>query len=158
MLTSVRYNRIKAAAEAAGHRMHMTALRGIYHKLEQAIKSIWLKNAFFEEFGLRYIGPIDGHDFSALENALLSARNDKRSVLVHVATQKGRGYQPAEQTPSAWHGVNAFVCETGEQVKGGVKGYSQAGRGHPLPCHDYSSHVFSDGACSLCRKIPEALL
>ncbi len=126
MLTSVRYNRIKAAAEAAGHRMHMTALRGIYHKLEQAIKSIWLKNAFFEEFGLRYIGPIDGHDFSALENALLSARNDKRSVLVHVATQKGRGYQPAEQTPSAWHGVNAFVCETGEQVKGGVKGYSQA--------------------------------
>jgi 1-deoxy-D-xylulose-5-phosphate synthase len=126
MLTSVRYNRIKAAAEAAGHRMHMTALRHIYHKLEQAIKSIWLKNAFFEEFGLRYIGPIDGHDFNALENALLSARDDKRSVLVHVATQKGRGYQPAEQTPSAWHGVSAFVCETGEQVKGGAKGYSQA--------------------------------
>jgi len=126
MLTSVRYNRIKAAAEAAGHRMHMTGLRGVYHKLEQAIKSIWLKNAFFEEFGLRYIGPIDGHDFNALENALLSARNDKRSVLIHVATQKGRGYQPAEQTPSAWHGVSAFVCETGEQLKGSAKGYSHA--------------------------------
>jgi 1-deoxy-D-xylulose-5-phosphate synthase len=126
MLTSVRYNRIKAAAEAAGHRMHMTRLRGVYHKLEQAIKSIWLKNAFFEEFGLRYIGPIDGHDFNALENALLSARDDKRSVLVHVATQKGRGYQPAEQTPSAWHGVSPFVCETGEQLKGGAKGYSHA--------------------------------
>jgi len=126
MLTSVRYNRIKAAAEAAGHRMHMTGLRGVYHKLEQAIKSIWLKNAFFEEFGLRYIGPIDGHDFNALENALLSARADKRSVLVHVATQKGRGYQPAEQTPSAWHGVSSFVCETGEQLKGGAKGYSHA--------------------------------
>jgi 1-deoxy-D-xylulose-5-phosphate synthase len=126
MLTSVRYNRIKAAAEAAGHRMHMTALRGIYHKLEQAIKSIWLQNAFFEEFGLRYIGPIDGHDFDALENAFMSARDDKRSVLIHVATQKGRGYQPAEKSPSSWHGVNPFDCDSGEQTKSTSKGYSQA--------------------------------
>jgi 1-deoxy-D-xylulose-5-phosphate synthase len=125
MLTSVRYNRIKAAAEAAGHRMHMTALRGVYHKLEQAIKSIWLQNAFFEEFGLRYIGPIDGHDFDALENAFMSARNDKRSVLIHVATQKGRGYKPAEKAPSDWHGVSPFDCESGEQTKGFAKGYSQ---------------------------------
>lgn len=126
MLTSVRYNRIKAAAEAAGHRMHMTALRGVYHRLEQAIKSIWLQNAFFEEFGLRYIGPIDGHDFDALENAFMSARDDKRSVLIHVATQKGRGYQPAEKAPSSWHGVTPFDCETGEQTKSAAKGYSQA--------------------------------
>lgn len=126
MLTSVRYNRIKSAAEAAGHRMHMTALRGVYHKLEQAIKSIWLQNAFFEEFGLRYIGPIDGHDFDALENAFTSARDDKRSVLIHVATQKGRGYQPAEKSPSAWHGVNPFDCDSGEQTKSASKGYSQA--------------------------------
>ena len=126
MLTSVRYNRIKAAAEAAGHRMHMTALRGIYHKLEQAIKSIWLQNAFFEEFGLRYIGPIDGHDFDALENAFMSARDDKQSVLIHVATQKGRGYQPAEKSPSVWHGVNPFDCDSGEQTKSTSKGYSQA--------------------------------
>ncbi|MEI6644398.1 MAG: 1-deoxy-D-xylulose-5-phosphate synthase [bacterium] len=125
MLTSVRYNRIKSAAEAAGHRMHMTALRGVYHKLEQAIKSIWLQNAFFEEFGLRYIGPIDGHDFNALENAFLSARDDKRSVLIHVATQKGRGYHPAEKAPSAWHGVNPFDCDSGEQTKSTSKGYSQ---------------------------------
>ncbi|MCL2103620.1 MAG: 1-deoxy-D-xylulose-5-phosphate synthase [Kiritimatiellaeota bacterium] len=112
MLTSVRYNRIKAAAEAAGHRLRMTALRGIYHRLEQAVKSIWLQNAYFEEFGLRYIGPIDGHDFTALENALLSARDDKRSVLIHVGTQKGRGFKPAERTPSQWHGVGAFDLDT----------------------------------------------
>ncbi len=126
MLTSVRYNRIKAAAEAAGHRMHMTALRGVYHKLEQAIKSIWLQNAFFEEFGLRYIGPIDGHDFDALENAFQSACDDKRSVLIHVATQKGRGYHHAEKAPSAWHGVSPFNCESGEQTQSTAKGYSQA--------------------------------
>ena len=95
MLADVRYNRIKAAAEAAGHRMHMTPLRRVYHRLEQAVKSLWLQNAFFEEFGLRYIGPIDGHDFNALENALCSAREYKNSVLIHVATQKGRGFRPA---------------------------------------------------------------
>jgi transketolase N-terminal domain/subunit len=62
MLADVRYNRIKAAAEKAGHRLHMTPLRSIYHRLEQAIKSLWLQNAFFEAFGIRYVGPIDGHD------------------------------------------------------------------------------------------------
>jgi len=126
MLTSVRYNRIKAAAEAAGHRLRMTALRGVYHRLEQAVKSIWLKNAFFEAFGLRYIGPIDGHDFTALENALLSARDDKRSVLVHVATQKGRGFGPAERTPSQWHGVGAFDLHTAQPAASKHISYSQA--------------------------------
>jgi len=126
MLTNVRYNRIKAAAEAAGHRLHMTALRGIYHRLEQAVKSIWLQNAFFEEFGLRYIGPIDGHDFTALENAFISARDDKRSVLVHVATQKGRGFGPAERTPSRWHGVGAFDLNASQPAESKHIGYSQA--------------------------------
>ena len=124
MLADVRYNRIKAAAEAAGHRLHMTPMRRVYHRLEQAVKSLWLHNAFFEEFGLRYIGPIDGHDFNALENALCTARDDKRSVLIHIATQKGRGFRPAERHPRNWHGVGAFDLETGHQPEGRL-GYSQ---------------------------------
>ncbi|MDD4101137.1 MAG: 1-deoxy-D-xylulose-5-phosphate synthase [Kiritimatiellae bacterium] len=108
MLADVRYNRIKAAAEAAGHRLHMTFLRRFYHRVEQAVKSLWLQNAFFEEFGLRYMGPIDGHDFDALENAFCSARDYKNPVLIHVATQKGRGFRPAERNPDQWHGVGAF--------------------------------------------------
>lgn len=108
MLADVRYNRIKNAAEAAGHRLHMTFMRRFYHRLESLIKSFWLQNAFFEEFGLRYVGPIDGHDFDALENAFRSAREYKRSVLIHVATQKGRGYRPAEKSPQFWHGVGPF--------------------------------------------------
>ena len=126
MLTSVRYNRIKTAAEAAGHRLHMTALRGAYHRIEHALKSLWLQNAFFEEFGLRYTGPIDGHDFIALENALISARDDKRSVLVHVATQKGRGFKPAERTPSQWHGVGAFDLAAARPPESPRTGYAQA--------------------------------
>jgi 1-deoxy-D-xylulose-5-phosphate synthase len=124
MLADTRYNRIKAAAEAAGHRLHMTPLRRVYHRLEQAIKSLWLQNAFFEEFGLRYVGPIDGHDFNALENALCTARNDKRSVLIHVATQKGRGFRPAERSPCNWHGVGSFELDA-KAPPSGKPGYSQ---------------------------------
>jgi 1-deoxy-D-xylulose-5-phosphate synthase len=124
MLADVRYNRIKAAAEKAGHRLHMTPLRRIYHLVERAIKSLWLQNAFFEAFGLRYVGPIDGHDFVALENALHTAREDKRSVLIHVATQKGRGYRPSERSPGHWHGVGAFDLDSGQAPEGHL-GYSQ---------------------------------
>jgi len=124
MLADVRYNRIKAAAEAAGHRLHMTPLSRIYHRIEQAIKSLWLQNAFFEEFGLRYVGPIDGHDFNALENAFCSAREDKGSVLIHVATQKGRGFRPAERSPWSWHGVGAFELDAKHPPES-KPGYSQ---------------------------------
>ena len=126
MLADVRYNRIKAAAEAAGHRLHMTPLRRVYHRLEQAVKSLWLQNSFFEAFGLRYMGPIDGHDFNALENALCSARDYKHSVLIHVATQKGRGFRPAERSPSDWHGVGAFELDARHPPETKPGGYSQA--------------------------------
>lgn len=124
MLTDVRYNRIKTVAEAAGHRLRMTPLRRVYHRIEQAIKSLWLRNAFFEEFGLRYIGPIDGHDFSALVSAFCSANEYKKSVVIHVVTKKGRGFKPAEACPSQWHGVGAFDLEK-EALSGGKRGYSQ---------------------------------
>lgn len=130
LLTDVRYNRIKAAAEQAGHKLHMTFMRRAYHKIEQAIKSIWLKNAFFEEFGLRYIGPIDGHDMNALESALRSADEFKGPVLLHVATQKGRGFKPAERRPDAWHGVGPFdpekVLQEGRQNTPVKLSYSEA--------------------------------
>lgn len=125
MLTGVRYNRVKAAAERAGHRMRLTFLRGIYHRLESAVKSMWLGNAFFESFGLRYIGPVDGHDLKAVENALAVARDDKRSVVVHVVTVKGRGYGPAERSPTAWHGVGPFDAESGEPAPH-APGWSEA--------------------------------
>ena len=108
LLAGVRYNRVKAAAERAGHRMRLSFLSGIYHRLEQAVKSIWLGNTFFESFGLRYVGPVDGHDLEAVENALRVARDDKRSVVVHMVTVKGKGFAPAEHDPVAWHGVGPF--------------------------------------------------
>ena len=116
MLAGRRYNRVKAAAERAGHKLRLTFLRSAYHRLEQVVKSIWLGNAFFESFGLRYIGPVDGHDIRAVENALAVARDDKRSVVVHVVTVKGRGFTPAEKDPTRWHGVGAFDLATARRA------------------------------------------
>ena len=108
ILSDVRYNRVKAAAERMGHRMRLTFLRSIYHHVEQIVKSFWLKNSLFETLGLRYIGPVDGHDMKALISALMVAKEDKRPVLLHVVTTKGKGFAPAESNPTVWHGVGPF--------------------------------------------------
>ena len=107
LITNVRYNRVKTAAENAGHRMKLTFLRGVYHKIESCIKSWFLGNAYFEQFGLRYVGPVDGHNLAQLKAALTVAKEYKRSVLVHVVTKKGKGFGPAEKDPTRFHGVAA---------------------------------------------------
>ena len=105
LITNVRYNRVKTAAENAGHRMKLTFLRGVYHRVESRIKSWFLGNAYFEQFGLRYVGPVDGHDLAQLKAALTVAKEYKRSVIVHAVTKKGRGYAPAEKDPTGYHGI-----------------------------------------------------
>lgn len=108
LLSDLRYNRAKAAAERAGHRMRLTFLRPAYHRAEQVLKSFWLTNSLFESLGLRYIGPVDGHDLKAVISALQVAKEDKRPVVVHVVTKKGKGFPPAEANPARWHGVGPF--------------------------------------------------
>ncbi len=105
LITNARYNRVKMAAERAGHRLRLTFLREVYHNFERRVKSLFLGNAYFEQFGLRYIGPVDGHDLAKLKEAFTVAKNDKRSVLVHVVTRKGKGYEPAENDPTRYHGI-----------------------------------------------------
>ena len=70
----------------------------------------------FEEFGFKYYGPVNGHDLSALLTVLDNVKNMNCPVLVHVVTQKGKGYGPAEKNPDLFHGVGAFDIATG-QVK-----------------------------------------
>ncbi len=128
LITGVRYNRVKAAAEAAGHRMKLTFLRGVYHRVESRVKGLFLANRYFEQFGLRYIGPVDGHDLAALTEALTVAKEDKRSVLVHVVTKKGKGYAPAELHPTEYHGVAAgkLATQTADDPCQSVKSAVQA--------------------------------
>ena len=105
LITNVRYNRVKTAAENAGHKLKLTFLRGIYHGIESRIKSWFLGNAYFEQFGLRYVGPVDGHNLEQLRDAFTVAKEYKRSVIVHVVTKKGKGYPPAEKDPTGYHGI-----------------------------------------------------
>ena len=129
LLASVGYNRVKAAAEAAGHRMRLTFLREAYHRAESRVKGLFLGSRFFERFGLRYIGPVDGHDLARLKAAFTVAKEDKRSVIVHVVTKKGKGYGPAELNPTAYHGVSAAGAPS-------APGWSE---------------VFGDALCELAR-------
>ena len=78
------------------------------HKIKTAIKKALINCSFFEELGFHYLGPVDGHDVTRLEDMLEHAKSLNEPVLMHVVTQKGRGYAPAEQNPDAYHGVSTF--------------------------------------------------
>jgi len=120
LLAHPRYNRWKSSVERfARERLKMSWLSKIYLRLEEAVKSIFLRSVLFEEFGLRYIGPIDGHNISTLISSLEIAKNSDEPILVHVTTQKGKGYAFAEAEPEIWHGIGAFEYKTGTPLKNG---------------------------------------
>ncbi len=81
--------------------------------MKQWLKERIIPENIFDDFGFEYIGPIDGHDIRKVENAVRWAKEYGAPVLVHVITQKGRGYPPAEKAPEAFHGVGAFDAKTG---------------------------------------------
>lgn len=82
-------------------------------------RRIYHNATFFEDLGFRYYGPIDGHDIESLVAALETAKAHNHSVLVHVNTVKGRGYNPAEKNPTQFHGIGQFDIETGEPKASG---------------------------------------
>ncbi len=82
-------------------------------KAKASLKSFVIPGMFFEEMGLTYLGPVDGHDIDAMVRALNEAKRCKTPVLVHVLTKKGKGYIPAEKHPARFHGAVPFDIETG---------------------------------------------
>jgi 1-deoxy-D-xylulose-5-phosphate synthase len=88
-------------------------------KAEDAIRGLVTGGTLFSELGFYYIGPIDGHDINNLVSILENVKNSKHQgpVLIHVITQKGKGYKPAEDSGDKYHGVSKFNVATGEQVK-----------------------------------------
>ena len=125
LLSSNRYNRVKKAIETAAKKLRLDPLRGTYYKMEHALKGLFVRNGFVESLGLRYVGPIDGHDFRSLLSALAIARDSDRPILLHIGTTKGKGYAPAESEPDKWHGVGPFDRDTGKP-KPSSPGFSAA--------------------------------
>ncbi|MFU0828847.1 MAG: 1-deoxy-D-xylulose-5-phosphate synthase [Lachnoclostridium sp.] len=86
-------------------------------KSKDSIKRLVIPGMLFEDMGLTYIGPIDGHNINEMITAFNSASKVKKAVLVHVVTKKGKGYKPAEQNPCWYHGVESFDIKTGKNSK-----------------------------------------
>jgi len=101
-------------------------MREAARKAEEYARGMVTGGTFFEELGFYYVGPIDGHDMDALVHVLQNARKiDDRPVLVHVVTQKGKGYGPAENAADKYHGVVKFDVITGQQAKPAQAGAPQ---------------------------------
>ena len=81
------------------------------------IRSLFVDDKFFEALGFKYIGPVDGHDIRQMIRVLKRAKSDDKPLLIHVVTQKGKGYTPAEDHPDTFHGVAPFYVESGESKK-----------------------------------------
>ncbi|MDY6862409.1 MAG: 1-deoxy-D-xylulose-5-phosphate synthase [Thermodesulfobacteriota bacterium] len=84
---------------------------------EESFKGFIMPGIFFEELGIRYIGPLQGHRFNHLIDNLRNIKNLSEPILVHVLTVKGKGYEPAEKNPVLFHGIGPFNRETGEVLK-----------------------------------------
>ena len=83
-------------------------------RVETSVKGLLTPSTVFQEFGFKYVGPVDGHDLGTLVDCFSNLRNIHGPVFFHCVTQKGKGYEYAEEDPTTYHGVKAFDIETGE--------------------------------------------
>lgn len=101
------------------------------HQIKNSLRGKLIGVTLFEEMGFQYLGPVDGHDVEKLTFLLREAKEMRVPVLLHVITQKGRGFTPAENTPAQYHGVGRFDPETGLARSGKKASFSEA-FGHEL--------------------------
>ncbi len=107
-------------------------------RTKNGIKQLLIPGMLFENMGITYLGPVDGHDIRALRKVFREAKKLDHAVLVHVRTKKGKGYAPAERNPSRFHGISPFDVETGKP---------KAEKKYP----DYTD-IFAKKLCQLAEK------
>ena len=112
------YRTVREAAKQLGRHLPQFVYDRA-RKTEEFARNFWAGGTMFEELGFYYVGPIDGHNLDHLLPVLKNVRDFKETgpILVHVVTQKGKGYAPAEASSDKYHGVNTFDVVTGVQVK-----------------------------------------
>ena len=110
-------------------------------RVEEHWKGMWLPGTIFEELGFNYVGPIDGHNLPDLLRMLRNARERRGPQLLHVVTQKGKGYAPAEADPITWHGPGPFDPVSGKIRKETVSGPSY-------------SQIFGQWLCDMAEREP----
>lgn len=116
--TNTRYTDFKENMESILTQM-LPGGKDIVNRLKRskdAIKYFMLPNMLFEDMGLTYIGPIDGHNINSVLSALNTASRVNKAVVIHLITKKGKGYVPAEKHPSRFHGIDPFYIDNGKTV------------------------------------------
>ena len=112
-------------------------------RTKNSIKQLFIPGMLFENMGITYLGPVDGHNISQLCKVFREAKKLDHAVLVHVLTKKGKGYKPAEKNPSRFHGVDPFDVTTGKSLKE-----------KPYPSY---TEVFSRKLCQLAAERPNVV-
>jgi len=121
----------------SGTRRGNTMVNSI-RRAKSSFKQLVIPGMFFEDMGITYLGPVDGHDIVGMIHVLQEAKRVKKAVLVHVMTQKGKGYTPAERHPARFHGAEPFEIETGIPS-------------HPRTVANYTD-IFSTVMCKLGQR------
>lgn len=127
MRTNPKYNSLKINIEERLDRIPNggTTMAETIKNAKNSLKHLLVPGMLFEEMGIIYVGPIDGHNIENMLSAFQAASRIKnRPVLVHVVTKKGKGYIPAEKNPSVFHGVGKFNPKTGETLENGGTTYT----------------------------------
>ncbi len=117
--TANAYTGLKREIEHALNKVPVAGRRMVHQikKTKNSIKQLFVPGMFFEDMGITYLGPVDGHDVKALCRAFQEAKKMNQAVLVHVLTKKGKGYRPAEKAPSRYHGTGPFDIRTGKVLE-----------------------------------------
>ena len=114
--TSSGYMQLRDRIRGSLDEAHPRVAKGI-HKAKHSLKSLMVPGMFFEDMGITYLGPVNGHSVKEMVKAIEDAKRVNKAVLVHVITRKGAGYGPAEKNPSRFHGTPPFDVRTGLPLK-----------------------------------------
>jgi len=123
--TSPTYSHLHDKAAEFVEKIAGATARRLAGKVEEGAKNLLLPSVIFEEFGLRYYGPIDGHDVNLLVQTFEHLKNEDVPVILHIITEKGRGYEPALDNPKKFHGLGPYSSETGKTPTSSTPTYSQ---------------------------------
>jgi 1-deoxy-D-xylulose-5-phosphate synthase len=121
------YNKVRDELKGLIHRLP-EPMEQLAVRLDDSLKNMFVPGMLFEDLGVRYVGPIDGHDMDVLVDTLKNVRDMQGPRVVHVITQKGKGYAQAEKDPVVWHGATPFDKISGQMTRksGGLPAYTKA--------------------------------
>lgn len=112
------YSAVRDKASDFVQKVGGNSVRKLAHKIERSAKNLLFPNVLFEKFGLRYFGPIDGHNLELLVQTFEYLKKQDEPVLLHIITEKGRGYKPALDKPGKFHGLGPYNVEDGATEAG----------------------------------------